>query len=232
MIFREDRSAHATRTNRGSRLHAVYSEYSFDRLLDVGCGDGSLTVRIGNACGATDICGVDVSQSNIRAARNHGVNGVVLDIDREKIPFESGTFDSVHSGEVFDYIENDTHYFREIHRVLKADGTFVVSLPNLASLHNRLALLAGRMPYSLRPEFDCCYSERGSGSEMTAERTNVMTLGPFRETLERHGFRVDRVVGCGVDTTLSLPGDLFDHICTRFPTLSYRNILVCEKASS
>lgn len=231
MISKEDMSAYVTRTNREPRLRAVYSEYSFDRLLDVGCGDGALTVRIGDACGATDVYGVDISQSSIRAARSRGVNGVVLDIDREKIPFESGTFDSVHSGEVFDYIENDTHYFREIRRVLKADGTFVVSLPNLASLHNRLALLAGRMPYSLRPEFDCCYSERGSGSEMTAERTNVMTLEPFRETLERHGFRVNRVVGCGVDTTLSLPGSLFDHVCARVPTLSYRNILVCEKKS-
>ncbi|WP_436344069.1 class I SAM-dependent methyltransferase [Natronorubrum sp. FCH18a] len=216
-------------TNREPRLLTVYSDYTFDRILDVGCGDGELTMRIGKSCGAFDIFGVDISRGSVKSAQNRGVNAVLLDIDHEGLPFRDGTFDSIHSGEVFDYIKNDSHYFREIYRVLKPGGIFIISFPNLASLHNRVALLRGEMPFLLRPEFDCCYYEHGLGTEMTAERVNILTLKLFRKTLRKHGFAVRRVVGCGVDSELSFTEQLFDHLCARYPAISYRNIMVCEK---
>ncbi|MFC4440032.1 MULTISPECIES: class I SAM-dependent methyltransferase [Natrialbaceae] len=216
-------------TTRESKLLAVCSDYTFDRILDVGCGDGELTMRIGEACNVADVFGIDISRTDVKSAQNRGVNAVLLDVDREGLPFENETFDGVHSGEVFDYIKNDSSYFREIHRVLKPGGIFIISIPNLASLHNRLALLVGEMPFPLRPQFDCCYSEHGLGSETTAERVNVLTHGLLQETVRRHGFAVRRVVGCGVDTNLSFPKQLFDNLCARYPPVSYRNILVCEK---
>lgn len=157
------------------------------------------------------------------------MNAVLLDIDQKELPFADETFDSIHSGEVFDYVKYDSHYFREIYRVLKLNGIFIISVPNLASLHNRVALLRGKMPFLLRPEFDCCHYERGLGTEMTAERVNVLTLKLFRKTLRKHGFAVRRVVGCGVDSELPVPKQFFDQFCVRFPTISYRNITVCEK---
>lgn len=40
--------------------------------------------------------------------------------------------------------------FGEVSRVLKRGGGCIVGVPNLASLHNRIALLIGRQPTSIR----------------------------------------------------------------------------------
>ena len=57
------------------------------------------------------------------------------------LPFRSGTFDAVNIVEVIEHIENQPQLIREIGRVLKPGGTFLISTPNVLNLMSRMRFL-------------------------------------------------------------------------------------------
>ena len=46
------------------------------------------------------------------------------------LPFNDGTFDFVISFQVIEHIKQDTEFVREVHRVLRPSGKFIVTTPN------------------------------------------------------------------------------------------------------
>jgi methionine biosynthesis protein MetW len=121
----------------------------FERILDVGCGDGNFSVLLQEACKAKEVYGIDISDKGVESARKNGVNAFQLDIDEENFPFEDDYFDAIFAGEVIEHLFDTDHFLDEVHRVLKPEGTFVLTTPNLAWWVNRLALLLGYQPYSM-----------------------------------------------------------------------------------
>jgi SAM-dependent methyltransferase len=74
---------------------------------------------------------------------------VRADVENESFPFESGFFDIVIANQLLDRIGNILHVFDEFSRVLKFGGQLFIGVPNLASFHNRMALLFGEQPTCL-----------------------------------------------------------------------------------
>ncbi|MFC7044630.1 class I SAM-dependent methyltransferase [Halobacteriaceae archaeon GCM10025711] len=208
----------------------ILSEFSGEKLLDVGCNDGSLTVCIADAVGAREVYGVDVSEPAVETASERGIDAHVLDVSERELPFPDDYFDVVYSGEVVDYITDTERYFAEIRRVLSADGVFLLSTVNLASLHNRLALLSGGLPFPMRPENDIVHSDEGVGLYELADRVSVVRLDDLSTALHRHGFTVSRVEGCVADHQHVTPVKAaVDWLISFVPSLSYRFILLCHK---
>ena len=46
------------------------------------------------------------------------------------LPFENETFDCVVSFQVIEHIADDKEFVREVHRVLRKGGRFIVTTPN------------------------------------------------------------------------------------------------------
>ena len=68
------------------------------------------------------------------------------------LPFRSGSFDAVNIVEVIEHIENQPQLIREIGRVLKPGGTFLVSTPNVLNLMSRMRFLfTGFLHGRIRP---------------------------------------------------------------------------------
>jgi SAM-dependent methyltransferase len=72
------------------------------------------------------------------------------DLERDAFPWPDATFDVVLANQVFEHLKNIWLPLSEAYRVLKPGGHLVVSVPNLASLHNRVLLAFGRQPTSIR----------------------------------------------------------------------------------
>lgn len=75
---------------------------------------------------------------------------ITLDIQRgrptvwgtaEYLPFKSGVFDLVISTEIIEHVRYPKRMLNEVHRVLRRDGKWLMSTPNVATLMNRMALL-------------------------------------------------------------------------------------------
>jgi demethylmenaquinone methyltransferase/2-methoxy-6-polyprenyl-1,4-benzoquinol methylase/phosphoethanolamine N-methyltransferase len=127
-----------------------------DKVLDVGCGTGSLTLTARSSAGASGaVYGIDASPEMIDVARKKAKQAgsdVVFDVALiEKIPFPDATFDVVVSRLVIHHLPDDLKRrgFAEILRVLKPGGHLLVADFNPPTNpilgHVTLALVGHRM---------------------------------------------------------------------------------------
>lgn len=71
-----------------------------------------------------------------------------IDLESEPIPAEDETFDFVICSEVIEHLDVDPMYMMsEINRVLKVNGTLVLTTPNSCSTHSIWKILRGYEPY-------------------------------------------------------------------------------------
>lgn len=69
-----------------------------------------------------------------------------LDIEHDRLPATDGAVDLVLANQMLEHCKEVFWIFHEVSRVLKVGGHFIFGVPNVASLHNRLLLLAGVQP--------------------------------------------------------------------------------------
>lgn len=91
-----------------------------ERILDLGCGDGTLTERI--AASGCEVLGVDADASMVAAARARGLSveqrdGQALDLD--------GGFDAVFSNAALHWMPDAAGVLRGVHHALEPAGRFV-----------------------------------------------------------------------------------------------------------
>jgi ubiquinone/menaquinone biosynthesis C-methylase UbiE len=102
------------------------------QLLDVGCGFGRPAIRFAQRTGA-DVVGVNVSAEQVATARRlaaeaGGTDRVRFEVaDANALPYPDDSFDAVWAVEVLMYLPDRLRALREIHRVLRPGGRFVLS---------------------------------------------------------------------------------------------------------
>src|SRR5215212_3877534 len=101
------------------------------RFLDGAVGLGQLAGRMQQA--GYRVVGIDYAfEAALHARRTASVPAVVGDLTR--MPFRTGAFDGVTTGETLEHLDDDAGAAREIGRVLKPGGTCIATVPALQSL--------------------------------------------------------------------------------------------------
>lgn len=198
-------------------LHAIddlrLPRHTRQRLLDVGCWDGSATVRYGAAANA-ELHGIEIFPAPAREAAARGLQVAGLDLEQAPFPDGDASFDVVVANQVFEHLKNIWLPLTEIHRVLRVGGHFFISVPNLASLHNRALLALGRQPTSIRT---LGMHVRGYTLH---ELLGLVTLGGV--------FAVQRVIGVGF---YPLPARLARPLARLWPGASHTVVVVLRKTA-
>ena len=115
------------------------------RLLDVGCGAGSLAVAVGSKY--AEVYGVDIAEEAVRRARENGVLASRMDLNSARLPFEDGFFDGVAMLSVLPYFYDPYDILQECRRVLHGGGEFLLSVPNMRGLGKLFKqFVLGRFP--------------------------------------------------------------------------------------
>ena len=102
-------------------------------ILDVECGGGGAVKVLAQAASRGKVCGVDYSEDVLLTARQ--VNRALIEQGRVEIkhgsvsdlPFPDDTFDLVTAFETTMFWPNLVDALREVQRVLKPGGTFLIS---------------------------------------------------------------------------------------------------------
>lgn len=143
------------------------------RVLDLGCGTGTLTILIKQSQPTADVVGFDGDAQVLdiaRAkARQHGVNITLEQGMAYQLPYPNHSFDRVFSSLVLHHLttQDRARALREVKRVLKPGGEFWVI--DFGKPHNPLAFLVSRVMRNL-------------------ERTKDLIDGLLPDQLQRAGF--------------------------------------------
>lgn len=108
-----------------------------------------------------------------------------VDLEAPEFPAPSGHFHLVIWNRDLVTVKNIVPAFQEVCRVLQPGGFLVIAVPNLAALHNRLLLFAGRQPTTLH---------LGNGDHVRGFAAPSMTRFLEHDV----GLRIERVVGVGL----------------------------------
>jgi 2-polyprenyl-3-methyl-5-hydroxy-6-metoxy-1,4-benzoquinol methylase len=99
------------------------------RVLDVGCGGGSVAKAVKRARPDLDVCGCDLSESALKTANSHAEGVDFRLATAERLPFGDGELDFVWIFDVLEHVDEPERVLREVRRVLKPGGGFHIVLP-------------------------------------------------------------------------------------------------------
>jgi len=118
-----------------------------NRLLDLGCGDGKLTMEFADVIGCNDVFGVDIIDSMRKQAEKQRIRCFDFDLN-SKWDLQDNYFDTVLSSQNIEHLHNTRMCLEESYRCLKTGGQIIVLTENLASWANIFSLFFGWQPFS------------------------------------------------------------------------------------
>ncbi len=112
------------------------------RVLDLGCGDGTLLAYLQASKGVIG-AGVEISDELVIASVRRGLQVLQQNLEDGLALFDDGQFDTVVLSQTLQSMHNTEHILREMARVAKYG---VVSFPNFGHWPHGWSILRGRMP--------------------------------------------------------------------------------------
>ena len=114
------------------------------RVLDLGCGDGTLLKHLIDTRGVKG-WGVEIEDANVLAAIRNGINVIQGNLEHGLDVFADQAVDHVVLSRTLQTVRHTEGILREM---LRVGREAVVSFPNFAYWKNLRSVLGGRMPVS------------------------------------------------------------------------------------
>jgi ubiquinone/menaquinone biosynthesis C-methylase UbiE len=102
------------------------------KLLDIGFGLGGVAFYLANTY-QIEVAGVEVHSWMVKYAETHAPKNITPQLkfavydQAGEIPFKAASFDLVYSKGVLNHVRNKDKLFRQINKMLKPDGLFVIA---------------------------------------------------------------------------------------------------------
>ncbi|GAA4339084.1 methionine biosynthesis protein MetW [Pigmentiphaga soli] len=146
------------------------------RVLDLGCGDGTLLAHLRDAQQASTV-GVEIDDERVIACVRRGVNVIQQNLEDGLALFEDGHFDTVVLSQTLQAMHNTERILAEMARVGR-EG--IVSFPNFGHWTHSWSLLRGRMPVTGQMPYQW----------YDTPNIHLCTLKDFEDLAARLGLRI------------------------------------------
>ncbi len=162
------------------------------RIVDVGCGDGSATSLVTQLDAGNTVIGVDWSATALAQARARGLLVVQGGVDTSGLPLPDSCADVVIMSELIEHLVDTDAAVDEARRVLRPGGVLLLSTPNLAAWFNRGLVGLGIQPVFSEVSLRGIYGRPG---REVVGHLRLFTRRALVEFLTDRGFRCERVQG-------------------------------------
>ncbi len=147
------------------------------RVLDLGCGDGSLLRFLKDKRRASGY-GIEIDDAKLLASVRNGVNVLQSDLESGLSGFESGSFDYVILSQTLQAVRHTEQIIREMLRVGR-EG--IVTFPNFGYWGHRMQVcVGGHMPVSRTLPYQW----------YNTPNVHLFTIRDFESFCAEHGVRI------------------------------------------
>jgi SAM-dependent methyltransferase len=190
-------------------------------FLDVACGSGDFSSFIPKNY---KYIGLEFSSVQIQKAKKLNRNVKYADL-RKKFPISNNSVDVILASEILEHLFDTDFFLSECHRVLKKNGTLIITTPNICDLSGRIRCIFGRRPPNIEHR-----AGRGYAGHIRA-----FTIHDLRELLKENKLILKKYTGyefylpfkITCDTKyLGYMSKIFSKL---IPTLSTGLLIVCKK---
>ncbi len=222
--------AQADRLNRENILRfadeARRARGHIDRVLDLGCDDGTWTMKLADRLGAAEVAGIEIVDTAAERARAKGIRVEKANLDRE-LPLPSDHFDVVHANQVIEHVSSIDLFVSEVRRVTRPGGFAIISSENGSAWHNVFAAAMGWQIFSLT---NVSGKAGAVGNPLALHRGDqpfaaswthktIFNFRGFQEIFAVHGFHDVQVAGAGYHPLPAVVGRIdprHSHFITAF----------------
>jgi len=170
---------------------------SAPRVLDIGAGQGALSLRLKEAGARVSACDVVPGQFEVQ-----GVEFRAVESDG-RLPFDDASFDAAVAIEVLEHIDGHDRFFAEVARVIRPGGFVMFTTPNILSLKSRMRFLLTGFYYSFGPL-------QPFTRDPVSQHIAPFTVNRYEWMMSQHGLRLagletDRIQTSSVLLSLLVP---------------------------
>lgn len=108
-----------------------------DKVLDVGCGTGTILKRLNDICNIEGF-GIDMEEKMIEQAKKKCPQMNIQKNDCSNTPFADETFDSVIACMAFHHFYAQTTFAKEVSRILKKGGKCYIADPQFPLIFRKI----------------------------------------------------------------------------------------------
>ncbi len=118
------------------RFLSILKDEPRGKVLDIGCGNGDYAYNLHKMGFDVLACDMDVDRFAYKGIIEFRKCNVA-----EKLPFPDKYFDYIIFAEVIEHLNNPYDVIRELYRILRPGGIFLLSTPNILNLKSRMRFL-------------------------------------------------------------------------------------------
>lgn len=110
-------------------IEAIIADRQPQRILDVGCGVGKVSLELGQRFPDVEVTGIDSDRPSIIHARRAGLSKNVRLLHVSDLELHE-SFDIIIASEVLEHVEQPEEFLLSLRRRLKENGRLVLTVPN------------------------------------------------------------------------------------------------------
>jgi SAM-dependent methyltransferase len=158
-----------------------YLPAKFERVLEIGCGDGTFLRQLPQTC---ERWGVEINQQAAEAAKKSFEKILCGPFNEMADKLPDGYFDLIIANDVIEHMDDFHGLFNNIYKKLRPEGRLVGSVPNVRYWSVMLSYVFGK-----DWKYDCA-------GILDATHLRFFTCKSFVRTLGGHGFDVETISPC------------------------------------